>query len=101
MEALQSEVSHTRLHDLDKKKLARNRVRASPEASHSHINLVMVKAMIPMVAVVTMPVVVGPPVVVAGIPIGSVVPVWVVAVSITRVAVIAVSISRITNPNPD
>jgi len=52
MEVLQSEVSHKRLHDLDKKKSWLEIV-SEPAPRHPcpHIKLVMVVVMIPMVAV--------------------------------------------------
>jgi len=72
-------------------------LKPEPASRHQcpHINLVMVVVMIPMVAVVAVPIVVCGASGIAVVPIGSVVSIRVIAISIW-IVIVAVPVSRIT-----
>jgi hypothetical protein len=87
-----------------KKKLARTIIRASSLESVSYANLIAIVVMIPMVAVNPMPIIPIIPVVPGAViiaigPIGSIISVRIIPVSVTRIAIIAVPISWIPESN--
>jgi hypothetical protein len=98
MQVLQSEISHKRLHDLEKKSWLEIVSEPAPRHPCPHIKLVMIVVMIPMVAVVTLPVIWASRI--AVVPIGPIVSIRIIAVSVARIAVIAVPIAW-TKPNSD
>src|SRR5438128_5133135 len=90
-----------RLDLLRKKKLARNRFRASSYESLSYVNLVAI-VMMTVVAVIAVPAVPVPIVrpIIAIVGIRPVISVWVIAIAV-RIVVIAVPVARITITNSD